>query len=94
MTEQVLVAVDWENSGRSPEPVLDFLREHDALVAHEVGWQAHWKTGETQPVHRFRFDAGKVRNTEVHGVGFRAGFVVHVESGPGITDEARRLNRT
>lgn len=74
---QTLVAVDWKNEGLDIGRVLGFVGE--ALISHEVGEQAHWKTGEPQTFHRVTFNSREVRNTEVNGVGYHSGFVVHVE---------------
>jgi hypothetical protein len=76
---QILRAIDWENAGRDPQPIIDFINRHDALIEHKTVEQPHWKTGDPQTVHLFTFDAKKVRNTEVHGAGYHAGFVVNIE---------------
>ena len=74
---ETLVAVDWDGAGLSPQRVLDFVG--DALVDHEVTTRPHWRTGAPLVTHLVRFDARRVRNTEVHGVSFHSGFVSHVE---------------
>ena len=70
----VLVALDLNDEG-DVRAVLDFLG--DALVSHETGTQTFG--GAARAVHRFSFDR-TVRNTHAHGVGYRAGFMVHCES--------------
>lgn len=78
---ETLVAIDWEGTGRSIQPVLDYVARHGehVLANHWSEPRAHPTTGLTQNVHYVTFDARQVRNTEVHGAGYRAGFVVHIE---------------
>ena len=76
MAIQRLVALDFEGN-HDPAPVLAFIG--DALIEHVVDEEPHWRTGQPLPRHCFTFDAGMVRNTEVHAAGFRAGFVVHLD---------------
>ena len=73
---ETLVALDFD--GLDPAPVLAFIG--DALISHEVTTTPHWRTGEPVLTHLFTFDGRQVRNTEVHGAGYRAGFVSHIES--------------
>ena len=73
-----LVAMDWADKGLDPAPVLAFIG--DALISHEVTTTPHWRTGKPVVTHLFTFDGLRVRNTEVHGAGYRAGFVSHIES--------------
>jgi hypothetical protein len=73
---ETLVAFDWNNADLPIGPVLDFLS--DAFVTHTTETRPHWNTGAPQLVHLVAFDADRVRNTEVHGAGYRAGFVVHI----------------
>lgn len=74
-----LVAVDWKAEGLDIAPVLAFLG--DAVIDHVETLQpyAGTKTGPEQPVHRVTFDRSKVRPAHAHGVGYRAGFLVHLE---------------
>ena len=74
---ETLVAIDFDRKGVSIAPVLEFVG--DALLHHREGTTPHWRTGEPLVTHWVTFDARRVRNTEVHGAGFRAGFVSHVE---------------
>lgn len=78
MKAQTLVAMNHGAGDRSIEPVLRFIDQ--ALLDHQVITQPHWRTKEPNIVHRVTFDADQVRNTEVHGIGYRAGFIVHIES--------------
>lgn len=81
MRVEVLVAIDWSDDGLDIEPVRHFVRSQggsDALVG--VVPVDHVKpSGVVVPCWRVSFDADRVRNTEVHGVSYRAGFVSHVE---------------
>lgn len=70
--------MDWDSADLSIQPVLDFVG--DALVGHEIVEVPHWRTGAPITTHRVTFDAGVVRNTEVHGKSFRSGFVSNIES--------------
>jgi hypothetical protein len=73
---ETLVAIDWSDKGLSLEPVLSFIG--DALVGVTTGTVDHPKLG-TVPCHRVAFDADRVRDTEVHGRGYHAGFVVSLQ---------------
>ena len=73
-----LVAIDWSGTGVDPAPVLAFIG--DALISHEVSTIPHYSTGEPLVTHLFVFDGLRVRNTEVHGASFHAGFTSHIES--------------
>lgn len=75
---QTLVAIDFTGSGLDIAPVLAFAG--DAVLHHRAGETPHWRSGEPLPTHWVTFDADRVRNTEIHGAGYRAGFTVHVES--------------
>lgn len=74
---QVLSAMDFGAAyGRTPD--LDALVADlgDALlrtITHEV---PHWRDGHAVTEHLLVFDAGRLRNTEAHGMGYRRGFVV------------------
>jgi len=78
MDRQVLRAADWDGRG-DISALLDFLRREDALLDHASAMVPKGTTGEPHLVHRVGFDAHKVRNTHVHGVGFRCGFLVSIE---------------
>lgn len=78
MRAQTLVAMNIGTGDRDIAPVLRFVGE--ALLDHQVIVSPHWRTKEPQIVHHVVFDADRVRNTEVHGIGYRAGFTVHIES--------------
>lgn len=77
---QVLSAMDFGPNG-AVVPDLDALVSAmgDAVlrvVTHEV---PHWKDADRKVVeHLVVFDAGILRNTEAHGMGYRRGFVVSV----------------
>lgn len=73
---ETLVAMDWNDKGLSLDPILAFVG--DALISVTSSTADHPKLG-TVPCHRIAFDGRMVRNTEVHGKGYHAGFVVHVE---------------
>lgn len=75
----VLVALDWpRNDGFVPNlpHLLALIGEH--VVSVDTGEQSHHRTGEPIPVHRIAV-AATLRNTEAHGMGYRCGFVVHIE---------------
>lgn len=78
---QTLVAIDWKNEGLSIDRVLAYVG--DALIGHDVTEQPSNSTkaqpGDTQTVHRVTFDSRQVRNTDVHGAGYRSGFLVNIE---------------
>jgi hypothetical protein len=78
---EVLVAIDWDRKGADLAPVIAAIEAEGALlgVATDEEW-TNWK-GVTMTRHEVRFNALKIRNTEVHGLGYRAGFVVNVEPG-------------
>jgi hypothetical protein len=79
---QTLVAIDWNGADRDIEPVRHFIRKNggpDALVDVTPVDFTKDRTGEVVGCWRVTFDADKVRNTEVHGAGYRAGFVSHIE---------------
>ena len=46
-----------------------------AFVKYERGQD---RTGKDRTVHLITFDTSILRNTEAHGMGYRAGFVVHI----------------
>lgn len=80
---QVLSAMDFgphPATGRAPE--IDSLVEAmgDAVirvVTHEI---PHWKDADRTVVeHLVVFDAGVLRNTEAHGMGFHRGFIVCIK---------------
>lgn len=76
---QTLVAMNYSGEGDLAR-VLDFVKKHDALVSVESVEVEHFRDKDRIiPTHRVTFDANKVRNTEVHGASFHAGFVSHVE---------------
>jgi hypothetical protein len=80
---ETLVAIDWSGENLAIDRVLAFVG--DALIAHEVTTQPHAGTNATadsprQTVHRVTFDSRQVRNTEVHGAGYRSGFLVNIET--------------
>lgn len=82
MRAETLVAIDWDNADRDIEPVRHFIRSNggpDALVDVKPVDFTKDRTGETVACWRVTFDAELVRNTEVHGASFRAGFVSHIE---------------
>jgi hypothetical protein len=74
---QVLVGIDWD--GNVPKPALLSVISYigDGLLKYEQTDEE--LSGKVRPVHRFTFDPGIRRNTEVHGAGFRAGLTCHVE---------------
>jgi len=78
---ETLVAVDFGPSG-GRVPDVDRLASGigGAAVSFTTASQPHWRTGEPQIVHRVVFDADRLRNTEAHGIGYRCGFVVHIEA--------------
>lgn len=79
---ETLVAIDWSGADRDIEPVRHFIRATggaDALGKVTPFDFTKDRTGEVVAAWRVDFDADRVRNTEVHGAGFRAGFVVHIE---------------
>lgn len=75
---QTLVAIDWDG-GTDIAPVLDRL---GVAVSHYVITTIS-TTSNGQPVektaHRIRFNTAVIRNTEAHGIAYRAGFVSHIE---------------
>lgn len=75
---RVLVAVDWDNDGLDISHVTQRMPA-DSIIAVLSAEQPHWKTGAPQPVHRILFDATQIRDTEVHGIGYRFGFLVTIE---------------
>lgn len=78
---EVLVAIDYDRRGDEPLwAVLDELDNAGALLAHDVEQMPHPTRPDADPltVHRVSFDARRYRNTEVHGLGYRAGYVVHI----------------
>lgn len=82
MRKETLVAIDWDGAERDIEPVRHFIRREggpDALLAVTPFDFTKTATGEVVGAWRVEFDAHKVRNTEVHGASFRAGFVSHIE---------------
>lgn len=78
---ETLVAADFGPGLSGVQPDLDTLvtRLGDAVIEVTSSTRPHWRTGEPQPVHRVRFDTARLRNTDAHGIGFRTGFVVHIE---------------
>lgn len=70
---QTLVAID-PTGAVDPGPILTALG--DALINHETVANPKRSTSIT---HRITFDAHQARNTEVHAVGYHAGFLVHIE---------------
>lgn len=82
MRVEVLVAVEYGASEPRPldiEPVLAQLRRAGGLVGHEVTSIPHHASGRPMRTHRVAFDATAIRNTDVHGMGYRAGFLSHIE---------------
>ena len=73
-----LVAMDWADKGLDPAPVLAFIG--DALISHEVTTTPRYHDQSPAVTHLFTFDGRQVRNTEVHGASFHAGFTSHIES--------------
>ena len=79
MRTQTLVAIDWEGIGLDVGPILAYLSDSDdAATGHVIEAQSHPRTQAPQIVHRITFDRDKVRGAHVHGVGYRAGFIVHL----------------
>lgn len=83
MHMETLVAMDMKSDGTDIQPVIAYVKNEGGDSAF-LGWVAeskpHWRDENlTTTIHRVCFDADKVRNTYVHGAGFRAGFVCHVE---------------
>lgn len=79
---EALVAIDWEG-GHDIQPVLDRLAEVGALMGIQTGPYSLPNPGGDR-VERTRhvvtFDRNMIRDTEAHGIGYRAGFVVHIEA--------------
>lgn len=78
---ETLVAVDFDGDDLPIEPVIAYLLDAGADPQVETGTEPHWRTGAPQTVHRLAYDGTAARSTHVHGVGFRAGFIVHCEPG-------------
>jgi len=94
MTTETVKGLDF--SGRTST---DVIRDQfgDALVRLVMGTQPHWRTSAPQAVVWAVFDSRKLRNTEAHGIVYRAGWTCHVEvgdtaptSGPGFVTYAPR----
>lgn len=85
MRPQVLVAIDWRDEGLDIGPVINMLTRDESLIsatcANEPRTRRTRSGEETfHPlVHRITFDASRTRNTDVHGKGYRHGFLVHIE---------------
>lgn len=78
---ETLVAIDWDDADRRIDSILDFIRREggpDAYVG-AVPFDHVKPNGGTVGAWRIQFNARKVRNTEVHGKAYRAGFVSHIE---------------
>lgn len=77
---ETLVAVEWDDRVLvTVEGLIERLRQHagaDEAVRDVV---THVR-GDGRPEHRVAIDTGLIRNTEAHGVGYRCGFVVHIEA--------------
>lgn len=81
MRVRTLVAADYTPDSRlDPQAIRDFIGP-DAMAGETCELVPHFRDkGRMIRTYRFEFDANQVRNTEVHGAGYRAGYVVHVES--------------
>lgn len=73
------MAQDYDG-GHDIAPVLERIEREGAFVEYEARGVPHWRDADRIiPTHLIRFDASKFRNTEVHGLGYRHGFVCHIE---------------
>lgn len=76
---QVLVCQDYDG-GRFISPVLERIAKEGALGGVTLKQIPHWRDAERIiPTYYVTFDAGRLRNTEAHGIGCRYGFVCHVQ---------------
>jgi len=76
MNAQTLVAMNWSGAG---DIRIVLHRLADTVIEHVETTTPHYKTGEPIETHRVTFDANRIRNTNVHGIAYRAGFVSHIE---------------
>lgn len=80
---QTLEAIDWNDKGLLIHSVVDFIRReggYDALIDVKAAeTDPRLSNGRQVPMWVVRFDGNKVRNTEVHGKAYRAGFVAGIK---------------
>jgi hypothetical protein len=83
---QVLVAEDYRNRGLNVDDVVASLRsiggDKAVLAVTPTERVETLRSGDRRTVKgaRITFDTNHIRNTVAHGIGFRHGFVVHIES--------------
>lgn len=77
---ETLVAIDFDGGTLDITPVVEAITAAGAMLDRTVDLDWQDFRGVTRPRHEITFDANVLRNTEVHGIGYRAGFIVHIES--------------
>jgi hypothetical protein len=75
---ETLVAVEWDSRHLGLDELVARLRKYAGEAAVLVVTTELRSDGRTE--HRIEFDTGLIRNTDAHGIGYRCGFVVNVES--------------